>query len=221
LGDGGGGGDPLANGQDSTTVLGSILRIDVNGGSPYVVPASNPFVGRPPAKAEIWAYGLRNPWRFSFDRLTGDLYIADDGQDAFEEVDIQPASSSGGQNYGWNIMEGAHCFNPPTGCNMAGLVLPTFEYSHGVADANGCAIIGGYVYRGKRLPVLVGRYFFADLCGGWIKSFRLQDGAAVDLIDHTPQLGLVSQPSSFGEDGRGELYVITQGGGSVYRIAPK
>jgi glucose/arabinose dehydrogenase len=220
LGDGGGGGDPLGNGQDSTTLLGSILRIDVDGGSPYVVPASNPFVGRPPAAPEIWAYGLRNPWRFSFDRLTGDLYIADVGQDVWEEVDVQPAASTGGQNYGWNIMEGAHCFNPATGCNTAGLALPTFEYSHGVNNAGGCSIIGGYVYRGKRLPALVGRYIFADLCGGWTKSFRLEGGTAVDLIDHTPQLGALSFPASFGEDSRGELYIVTQGNGNVYRIVP-
>jgi glucose/arabinose dehydrogenase len=190
----------------------------VNGAAPYGVPASNPFVGRPPAGPEIWAYGLRNPWRFSFDRVTGDLYIADVGQDAWEEVDVQPATSSGGQNYGWNIMEGGHCFNPPTGCSTTGLVLPTFEYSHGVADANGCAIIGGYVYRGKRLPALVGRYFFADLCGGWIKSFRLQGGAAVDLTDYTPQFGTVPNITSFGEDRQGELYITA--GAKVYRIAP-
>jgi len=218
LGDGGGAGDPLHNGQDSTTLLGTILRIDVNRGLPYSVPASNPFVGRP-AAPEIWAYGLRNPWRFSFDRLTGDLYIADVGQDSWEEVDVQLAASSGGQNYGWNIMEGAHCFTPLTGCTSAGLVLPTFEYSHGVNDANGCSIIGGYVYRGKRLPALVGRYFFGDLCGGWIKSFRLQGGAGVDLTDYTPQLGTVPWITSFGEDSQGELYVIGQGG-NVYRIAP-
>jgi glucose/arabinose dehydrogenase len=219
LGDGGGAGDPLHNGQDSTKLLGKILRIDVNRGLPYSVPASNPFVGRP-AAPEIWAYGLRNPWRFTFDRLTGDLYIADVGQDSWEEVDVQPAVTGGGQNYGWNIMEGAHCFTPLTGCNTAGLVLPTFEYSHGVNDANGCSIIGGYVYRGKRLPALVGRYFFGDLCGGWIKSFRLQAGAGVDLTDYTPQLGTVPSITSFGEDSQGELYVIGQGG-NVYRIAPR
>jgi glucose/arabinose dehydrogenase len=217
VGDGGTGG---VNGQDSTTLLGKILRIDVTAASPYVVPAGNPFVGRPPAAPEIWAYGFRNPWRFSFDRSSGDLYIADVGEDAYEEVDVQASTSGGGQNYGWNVMEGAHCFNPPTGCNTAGLTLPTFEYSHGVSDANGCAIMGGYVYRGKRLPILEGRYFWADLCRGWVKSFRVENGAAVDLTDYTPQFGLLSSPSSFGEDGLGELYITTQGDGSVYRIAP-
>jgi glucose/arabinose dehydrogenase len=217
VGDGGTGG---ANGQDSTNLLGKILRIDVNAGSPYSIPASNPFVGRPPAAPEIWAYGLRNPWRFSFDRLTGDLYIADVGQDAWEEVDVQLAASSGGQNYGWSIMEGAHCYIPATGCNTAGLVPPTFEYSHGVNDANGCSIIGGYVYRGNRLPALVGRYLFGDLCGGWVKSFRLQGGAAVDLHDYTTEFGtLLSYVTSFGEDALGELYVMEQRG-NLYRIAP-
>jgi glucose/arabinose dehydrogenase len=215
----------LATAQDTTNLLGKILRINVNTGSPYVAPASNPFVGRSPARPEIWTYGLRNPWRFSFDRLTGDLYIADVGQDSWEEVDVQLATSGGGQNYGWNTMEGAHCFNPPTGCNVAGLTLPTFEYSHGVNDANGCSIIGGYVYRGKRLPALVGRYVFGDLCGGWVKSFRLQNGLATDLVDHTPQLGPICPAgstfciTSFGEDAQGELYITTIGG-YVYRIAP-
>jgi len=221
VGDGGGPGDPSGNGQSTDTLMGKILRIDVKAGAPYVVPASNPFVGLPPAKPEIWAYGLRNPWRFSFDRATGDLYIADVGQDLWEEVDVQPAASGGGENYGWSILEGAHCFNPPSGCNTAGLVMPTFEYSHGVNDANGCSIIGGHVYRGKRLPILVGRYFFGDLCGGWVKSFRLQGGVAVDLHDYTPEFGGLSLITSFGEDNAGELYVIEQTGGNVYRIVPR
>jgi glucose/arabinose dehydrogenase len=215
-GDGGTGG---ANGQDSTVLLGKVLRIDVNASAPYVVPAANPFVARPPARPEIWAYGLRNPWRFSFDRLTGDLYIADAGESTWEEVDFQPAGSSGGQDYGWSIMEGAHCFNPSTGCVTAGLALPVFEYNHGLNNAN-CVIIGGYVYRGKRLPILGGRYFFADFCAGWIRSFRVQAGVAVDLQDHTAQLGTLSSINSFGEDALGELYITVQGG-NVYRIAPQ
>jgi len=215
-GDGGTGG---ANGQDTTVLLGKVLRIDVNATSPYVVPATNPFVGRLPARPEIWAYGLRNPWRFSFDRLTGDLYVADAGESAWEEVDFQFAGNSGGQDYGWNIMEGAHCFNPPTGCATAGLTLPVFEYSHGLNDAN-CVIIGGYVYRGQRLPILSGRYFFADFCAGWIHSIRVQGGVVVDLQDHTPQFGTLSSINSFGEDALGELYLTVQSG-NVYRIAPQ
>jgi len=136
-----------------------------------------------------------------------------------EEVDVQPAASTGGQNYGWNIMEGTHCYPPGTTCTSAGLVPPTFQYTHGVSSANGCAVIGGYVYRGSRLPALVGRYFFADFCRGWIKSFRVLAGVAVDLIDHTPQLGTLASITSLGQDASGELYVVAQGG-SVYRLAP-
>src|SRR6266513_799529 len=227
-GDGGNDGpvDPAGNAQDSTKLLGKILRIDVNHGLPYSIPASNPFVGRSPAAPEVWAYGMRNPWRFSFHQQSGDLYIADVGEDAWEEVDVQPGASSGGQNYGWKVMEGAHCYPPTSTCNTAGLTPPTFEYSHGVADANGCSIIGGYVYRGQRLPLLAGRYVFGDLCGGWVKSFRLVNGVATDLVDHTSQLGNVCPAGtffciqSFGEDASGELYIATTTG-FVYRIAPQ
>jgi glucose/arabinose dehydrogenase len=219
LGDGGGTGDPLGNGQDSTKLLGRILRIDVNGASPYAVPANNPFVGRPPARPEIWAYGLRNPWRFSFDRLTGDLYIADVGQDSVEEVDVQVATSRGGENYGWSIMEGTHCYNPPIGCNTVGLVPPTLEYTHGVNDANGCSITGGYVYRGSRLPLLTGHYFYGDLCQGWVRSFRYVNGVVQDQRDYTAQFGVLGGLVSFGEDSRGQLYIIRHWG-QVYRIVP-
>ncbi len=216
IGDGGGEGDPLGAGQKTDTLLGKILRIDVNSGSPYVVPASNPFVGVPGFKPEIWAYGLRNPWRFSFDRSTGDLYIADVGQAAWEEVDVQPAQSAGGQNYGWNIMEGTICYPPPTtGCSQTGLVGPVLEYDHG--PTGGCAITGGYVYRGTQLPLLAGRYLYGDYCKGWVRSFRYVNGTAVDPQDvFTTSVGNIT---SFGEDNRGELYVVTQGG-NVYRIAP-
>jgi len=219
VGDGGGEGDPAGNSQNTGVLLGKILRIDVNAGSPYVVPANNPFVGLPPARPEVWAYGLRNPWRFSFDRVTGDLYIGDVGQGDWEEVDVQRAGSTGGQNYGWNTTEGAHCYNPPTGCSMAGFVLPVFEYFHDVNDANGCSITGGSVYRGTRLAALVGQYFYGDYCKGWIRSFRYVNGAIQDQRDYTALLGTVTGLTSFGEDARGELY-ITSWYGDVYRIVP-
>ena len=217
-GDGGSPGDVAGNAQDSTRLLGKILRIDVSGGAPYTLPPTNPFIGRSGAP-EVWAYGLRNPYRFSFDPQTGDLYLPDVGEDAWEEVNVQPSTSGGGENYGWSVMEGAHCFRPPSGCATAGLVVPVFEYAHGPADVNGCAIIGGYLYRGTRLPALAGRYFFGDLCAGWVKSFRLQNGSATDLVDYTSQLGLHPGLTSFGRDARGELYLTLQGG-DVYRIAP-
>jgi hypothetical protein len=217
-GDGGGGGDPFGNGQDSTALLGKILRIDVDGGIPYAVPTSNPFVGRPPAAPEVWNYGLRNPWRYSFDRVTGDMYIADVGQDAWEEVNFAAAGTGGGRNYGWNVMEGTHCFSPSTGCVTTGKTLPIYEYGHQSGTPTGCSITGGYVYRGARMPNFYGRYFFGDLCGGWIRSFRVVGGVFTDLQDHTPRFGSVSGLTSFGEDGRGELYVT--GGNAVYRISP-
>lgn len=213
LGDGGSGGDPRGNGQDSTTLLGSILRIDVDGGNPYTVPADNPLIGATSARGEIWAYGLRNPWRFSFDRVTGDLYIGDVGQGAWEEIDVQQASSSGGENYGWNVMEGTHCYGGAQ-CDQGSMILPVAEYSH----SEGCSVTGGYVYRGAALPELVGRYFYADYCGGWIRSFRMKGGAATDHQDHTAVLGTVSSIASFGEDSTGELYVVSLDG-AVYRLA--
>jgi len=217
-GDGGGGGDPDGNGQDTIALLGKILRIDVNAGSPYVVPANNPFVGLPPAKPEIWAYGLRNPWRFSFDRVTHDLYIADVGQNAREEIDFQPAASAGGENYGWNIMEGTICYPPPTtGCSQTGLVLPVLDYETHVGGT--CSITGGYVYRGARLPILTGHYFYGDYCSGWVRSFRYVNGTVQEQRDYTPEFGILGNITSFGEDTRGELYIVTQGG-SVYRIVP-
>jgi glucose/arabinose dehydrogenase len=214
LGDGGSAGDPLGNGQDPTTLLGAILRIDVDGGAPYVIPADNPFVSDGEARDEIWTYGLRNPWRFSFDRQTGDLYIGDVGQSAWEEVDVQPAASGGGENYGWNIMEGTHCYDA-TSCDQAGLDLPVLEYSH----SEGCSITGGYVYRGSSLPILTGHYLYADYCSGWIRSFRYVGGEAVDLRDWSSALAPGTGISSFGQDALGELYVMTLSG-DVFRIVP-
>lgn len=212
VGDGGGAGNPLLTGQDSTQLLGKILRLDVSGASGYTIPSSNPFASRPPAAPEIWAYGLRNPWRFSFDRMTHDLFIGDVGQDLYEEVDHQAASSTGGENYGWNRMEGLHCYSPATGCLTTGLVLPVLEYPHAPA----CAVIGGYVYRGTRVPQLAGRYVYGDLCAGFIKTFTWSSGVTAQQ-DLTTQLGARVDLSSFGEDARGELYLVVHDG-QVYRF---
>jgi glucose/arabinose dehydrogenase len=208
LGDGGSGGDPDGNGQDASTLLGSLLRLDVDAGLPYGVPADNPFVGHATYREEIWAYGLRNPWRFSFDRETDDLYIGDVGQNAVEEIDFQAASSMGGENYGWNVMEGTRCYSPSSGCSQSGLTLPVAEYGHSA----GCSVTGGYVYRGSDWPDLQGRYFFGDFCSGWIRSFVAVDGAATDLQDHSADVAVGLQLASFGEDGAGELYVVSLGG---------
>lgn len=211
MGDGGDGGDPFGHGQNTATLLGSILRIDVDE-VPYRIPASNPFVSTPDAAPETWAFGFRNPWRFSFDRSTGDLWIGDVGQNDFEEVSFQPASSRGGQNYGWVRFEGTSCYRSDP-CDSSDTILPVFEYSHNI----GCSITGGYVYRGDLNPDFRGRYFFGDLCQGIIWSFRLDDGEAIGLYDHSDDFGRVGQLSSFGEDADGELYVVGLGG-SVYRI---
>ena len=214
LGDGGSGGDPQGNGQNLGTWLGKILRIDVNGGSGYAVPANNPFVGVSGAKPEIWAYGLRNPWRFSFDRQTGDLWIGDVGQNLHEEVDFQPASSGGGQNYGWNVMEGLFCYNAAT-CSQTGLTLPVLDYTHD----QGCAIVGGYVYRGTKLPEIAGQYFYSDNCTSFIRSFALAGGQVTHRQDWTALAPASEGVTSFGEDARGEMYVTT-GAGNLYRFVP-
>ena len=174
IGDGGGGGDPQGSGQRLDTLLGKVLRVDVSG-EELVVPADNPFVDREGARSEIWAYGLRNPWRFSFDRETGDLFIADVGQNALEEVNLQPAGSPGGENYGWNVMEGDACFSPQSGCDQEGLVLPILVYSH--ASGAGRSITGGYVYRGSELPDLAGSYVFGDFVSGNVWRADPADGA--------------------------------------------
>ena len=215
LGDGGSEGDPQGRGQDRSDLLGSILRIDVHGAAPYAVPPDNPFVGQSGVQPEIWSYGLRNPWRFSFDRATGDLYVADVGQDSYEEVDVMPAASGAGKgaNFGWNIMEGKHCYNASS-CTQNGLTLPVYEYTHG----EGCSITGGYVYRGAALPALQGLYFFGDFCQGWVRSFRYQAGAATELTDWQ-SLRPGGMITSFGEDAAGELYIIVQGG-NVFKVVP-
>jgi glucose/arabinose dehydrogenase len=212
-GDGGSGGDPQGNGQSLTTLLGKILRIDVDradGAQPYAIPPDNPFVGRAGAKPEIYLYGLRNPWRISFDRATRDLWIGDVGQSAWEEVDVARAGTSG-ENYGWNTMEGNHCFNPPSGCSKTGLTLPVAEYGH---DA-GCTVIGGNVYRGTAQPSLAGGYFFGDYCSGTIWAIDpASDALRAPTVVSTGSASL----SSFGEDEAGELYATDIAGGKLLRV---
>ncbi|MDH3597150.1 MAG: PQQ-dependent sugar dehydrogenase [Rhodospirillales bacterium] len=214
LGDGGSGGDPENRAQDLSELLGKILRIDVDGGPPYSIPPDNPFVGVAGARPEIWARGLRNPWRFSFDRLTGDLFIADVGQGAREEVDFQPAGSSGGENYGWRLMEGSSCFDPPAGCNDGSLALPIIEYGH--VDGN-CSITGGYRYRGARLPALAGQYLYADFCSGRLWTAAEEVDAAWTSYE---TLRTTARFSAFGENEAGDLYIahLAQSAGTVYRI---
>lgn len=213
LGDGGGANDPLGNGQNTDTLLGKLLRLDVEaGGAPYAVPADNPFVTASGGRGEIWAYGLRNPWRFSFDRTTGDLYIADVGQALYEEINFQPAASAGGENYGWSVMEGAHCFRAQD-CDREGLVAPVAEYPH--EGSGDCSVTGGYVYRGQRHPELRGIYFYGDFCSGQIRGLRRNGGAWLSEV----MLDSGLQISSFGEDQDGELLVADYREGEIYRIA--
>ena len=215
LGDGGGGGDQhgtIGNGQDKTTRLGKILRISVPCNGTYSVPADNPFAGQPTPTNEIWLYGLRNPFRFSFDSSTGNLWIGDVGQDSFEEVD-RLTPQQGGANLGWRIMEGTHCFNPSTNCPTAGLTLPIFDYSHAAGDET---VIGGFVYHGTKAAALAGNYVFGDFMSGrvwtltqdsngqWVRTFLLTT-AANDL-------------SSFGQDQAGELYIARYSTGAVVRL---
>ncbi len=211
MGDGGSGGDPHKNGQNRASLLGKMLRLDVDGGEPYRIPSDNPFVRTPGTRPEIWGLGLRNPWRFCFDRVESLLVVADVGQGELEEVDAVPLSSRGA-NFGWNVMEGSDCYDAAN-CDRSGLVLPVYEYRH----SEGCSITGGVVYRGRAIPSLVGRYLFSDYCNGWIRSVRLGPGAATELTEWAlPSVGSVS---SFGEDASGEVYVIAHGG-AVYRLAP-
>ena len=208
LGDGGGGGDPFHNGQNPNALLASLLRLDVDHGDPYAIPSDNPFASGTGGAREVWAKGLRNPWRYAFDAPTGLLYIADVGQDAHEEVDVQPATAAG-LNYGWNIMEGASCYSAAT-CAQTGLILPVIDYGH----TGACSITGGYVYRGTAIPGIVGHYFYSDYCGGFLKSFRYSNGSAVDKKDWGLTMSTVT---SFGVDAAGELYVMA--GNSIFRIA--
>jgi glucose/arabinose dehydrogenase len=199
LGDGGSGGDPLGNGQNVNSLLGSLLRIDVDHGDPYAIPPTNPFVGQANHRGEIWAKGLRNPWRYAFDVATGLLYIADVGQNLHEEVDVVPASEPG-VNYGWNVMEGLSCYNATT-C-AGSFQRPILDYGHNPA----CSITGGYVYRGTAIQGLQGHYLYSDYCAGFLKSFRFENGTAVDQKDW----GLTSSSvTSFGLDFAGEMYMMS------------
>ncbi len=215
LGDGGSGGDPLGNGQRLDTLLGKILRLDVDAGAPYAIPDDNPFRGRAGARPEIWAYGLRNPFRIAVDRPTGDLYIGDVGQNRVEEIDVGLAARRGGENYGWNVTEGTQCFSPASGCDRSGQTPPVHEYGH----SEGCSVTGGVVYRGCRLPDLAGTYFFGDFCTGLVRSFRLEGGQATGLRDWTAGLRGIDSPTAFGLDAAGEVYVVDYDG-EVWRLEP-
>jgi glucose/arabinose dehydrogenase len=208
-GDGGSAGDPWGNAQNPKSLLGKMLRIDVRT-RPYSIPADNPWRNESGHRPELWAIGLRNPWRYSFDRVTGELWIGDVGQFAWEEIDAVD-SRRGGRNFGWNRMEAAHCYEPKRGCVSAGLELPIHEYGHD----RGCSVTGGYVYRGNAIPALAGRYLFSDYCSGTVWSLERGAGGEVTVA---PLLQARSV-SSFGEDEAGELYVCDHEGGVISRIA--
>jgi glucose/arabinose dehydrogenase len=211
MGDGGDAGDPENRAQNPLALYGKILRIDVeSGATPYAVPPSNPFVGNSAYLPEIWAMGLRNPWRFSFDRLTADLYIGDVGQDLYEEVDYQAAGWPGGANYGWHIMEGDHCYGAAT-CDSSGLTLPIVTYDH----SQGCSVIGGVVYRGSLQAGLQGTYLYGDFCTGRIWGLRRNSAGWSHALLHQETM----QISGFGEDEQGEAYLADLANGRIYRIA--
>ena len=233
-GDGGGGGDPEGNAQDPGSLLGKLLRIEVSspfgmpsgdylaylplnlgsglgGTNPaYTIPPSNPFIGQDGYREEVWALGLRNPWRFAFDRLTSDLYIADVGQNSLEEVDYQPATSGGGENYGWNILEGYACYGAST-CDDSAMTPPVAVYSHSL----GCSITGGFVYRGQDYPQMEGIYFYGDYCSGRIWGLQMDGNAwaSQELLDTTYNI------TTFGEDQAGELYLADAAGGDIFRLS--
>ena len=236
IGDGGAAGDPLDSGQDLTSLFGKVIRIDING-SPYSIPKSNPFYGIKNAREEIWAWGLRNVWRFSFDKKTGDIYYGDVGQNKWEEVNFEPASSSGGNNYGWRQMEASYCFEPKENCIRDGMVLPIIEYPNDAyhpafalgrknqLNVEGCSVTGGYVYRGEKLKGFEGVYFFGDYCSGNIWSFKVKDGKANAFKNRTEEINIADGEftnyiSSFGQDADGEIYIVDYNG-AVYKIIAK
>ena len=209
LGDGGSAGDPQRNGQDTSTLLGAILRLDVSeatAAQPYAIPPDNPFAGSG-GRPEIWAYGLRNPWRFSFDRETGELWAGDVGQNRWEEIDIVER----GGNYGWNAMEGNHCFRPQSGCESEGFIPPVWEYP---LEDDACSVIGGYVYRGAAISWLAGVYVYGDFCTGQVFGLRYADG---EVVEHKLLADTGLRIASFGQDNDGELYVLSQSEG-IFRL---
>lgn len=210
MGDGGSGGDPNGHGQNLSTLLGALLRIDVDAADPYAIPSDNPFVDDQSARGEIWAFGLRNPWRFSFDPADGMLYIGDVGQNSWEEVNAVPAASAA-LNYGWNIMEGRHCFGAPS-CDQSGLTLPVIEYP---TTPSSCSVIGGFVYRGTAIPDIEGHYLYSDYCGGFLRGFTLTGGEAMEQTEWL--IEDIGRVLSIGRDDAGELYMLSQSG-RVYRV---
>lgn len=212
MGDGGGCCDEYENSQNLTTLLGALLRIDVRSAAPYTIPPDNPYVGNTNARPEIWASGLRNPWRVSFDSSRGHLFLADVGQGVWEEINAV-AHDAAGLNYGWPVMEASECFNASS-CDQDGLTLPVHEYSH----QDGCSVIGGHVYRGSLLLDLQGHYVYSDFCGGWLRSFRLEGGSATDHGEW--DIGEIPLVTSVSRDAAGELYVVSSSG-SIYRLLPE
>tara|TARA_Y100000590_G_scaffold6558_1_gene8532 strand:- start:1707 stop:2942 length:1236 start_codon:yes stop_codon:yes gene_type:complete len=238
IGDGGKAGDPLNAGQDLNSLFGKIIRIDVEQ-KPYGIPKSNPFYGQKDKRAEIWAWGLRNVWRFSFDKQTGDKYFADVGQNKWEEVNFELATSKGGLNYGWRIMEANHCYDPKENCPTEGLIKPILEYpndanhpafafriieelSFSETDVEGCSVTGGYVYRGQKIKGMQGQYIFGDYCSGNIWTLKVVNGKAINFRNRTDEINIgngefTTYISSFGQDSDGELYIIDYNGG-IYKL---
>lgn len=223
MGDGGSSGDPGNRAQNGQELLGKMLRLDVDGGSPYAIPVDNPFVNDPNVRDEIWATGVRNPWRWNFDRLTGDMWMADVGQNVWEEVNFEPAGSPGGVNWGWRLKEGTHCYNPQNDCDPNNITTdPIYEYQH---VSGRCSVTGGYVYRGSVMPLLSGTYFFADYCSSDIWSLRYDGTQVTDFLSRKTELDppgslAISSIVSFGEDNVGEMYIVDQSGGEIFKIEP-
>ncbi len=216
MGDGGSGGDPQNNAQNPSSLLGKMLRIDINSGSaPYKIPSTNPFVNTAGYKPEIWALGLRNPWRWSFDDVTGKLFIADVGQDHWEEVDFKYGSSNGGENYGWRCYEGNHAYNLNSCQAGSQYTFPKYEYAHSSTTGD-CSITGGFVYRGKKYPSIYGKYFFTDYCSGIIRSLTINNNSVSEKDEYKGDKGAYT---SFGEDSKKELYLVNMANRSIYRIA--
>ena len=232
IGDGGSAGDPENRAQRLDNLFGKILRIDINNGIPYSIPKDNPFIDNPNAKSEIWSYGFRNVWRFSFDKLNGNLFLGDVGQNKFEEIDFEPYDSNGGLNYGWKIKEGFHCFESET-CNRNNLIDPIYEYPNNAnylktlvglrqKNTNGCSVTGGYVYRGNNIEKLYGKYIFGDYCTGKIWSFNYNDRKVLDFTNHTTSIMASIDKnsfylSSFGEHESGELFLVDYNG-IIYQL---